>query len=84
MPKMSSDIDEEEDYSSIDERDPKVDFRARQQQMQQQQQQMQMQAGEAGMEGPAPAYVNLNDPKLTLDLNGEGSLRSGARREKNR
>ncbi len=125
--KMSSDIDEEEDYSSIDERDPKAVLipaahrqqqqlllppRARQQQQQQlqqihqlqqlQQQQPQLEdvgspTGGAGTDPidmehqNAAAYVNLNEAKLSLDLNGDGtfnggggSLKSSTRRDKSK
>ena len=111
---MSSDIDEEEDYSSIDERDPKMQQphqqqhgflppRVRQQQQLQQlhqlqqlqQQQPQLEdalvVGGNGMSDDgsgASAYVNLGDPKLSLDLNGgpdgSNSLKSATRRDKAR
>ena len=105
--KMSSDIDEEEDYSSIDERDPKGEVRLQPPQQQQQQQlpqrsrhqhlQQQMQKQlllqqqdqQDVQQQPAVAYVNLKDPNLTLDLNGEAitagnGLRSATRRDKSR
>ncbi len=94
-PKMSSDIDEEEDYSSIDERDPKMSPPQREQQQQQlllQQQLVQQQQQRVNGSEPScmsnPAYVNLNDKsnnshKLVLDLNG-GETRSMSRRDKTR
>ncbi len=88
--KMSSDIDDE-DYSSIDERDPKAKHLLSPTQQQQQQQLLpqrsrhyqqlhqQLQKPELEQQEQPAAYVNMKDANnLTLDLNNGGDAAAAA------